>query len=136
MIQIFIKEIHVFLNSLIAYIIIAVFLTGIGLLMWVFPETSVLEYGFADMSSFFSMCPFIFMFSTECCAGLQRLLEKPSCAGRKNLSQRLANELNFLLDKCWSVTSQKRTGGQIKRATPGGHSQGPRIYMVKKLRGH
>ena len=62
MIQIFIKEIHVFLNSLIAYIIIAVFLTGIGLLMWVFPETSVLEYGFADMSSFFSMCPFIFMF--------------------------------------------------------------------------
>lgn len=62
MIQIFIKEIHVFLNSLIAYIIISVFLTGIGLLMWVFPETSVLEYGFADMSSFFSMCPFIFMF--------------------------------------------------------------------------
>ena len=62
MIQILIKEINVFLNSLIAYIIISVFLTGIGLLMWVFPETSVLEYGFADMSSFFSLCPYIFMF--------------------------------------------------------------------------
>ncbi len=62
MINILIKEINVFLNSFIAYIIIAVFLTGIGLLMWVFPETSVLEYGFADMGSFFSLCPYIFMF--------------------------------------------------------------------------
>ncbi len=62
MIQILIKEINIFLNSFIAYIIIAVFLTGIGLLMWVFPETSVLEYGFADMGSFFSLCPYIFMF--------------------------------------------------------------------------
>lgn len=62
MIQILFKEINVFLNSLIAYIIIAVFLTGIGLLMWVFPETSILDYGFADMSSFFSLCPYIFMF--------------------------------------------------------------------------
>lgn len=62
MIQILLKEINSFLNSLIAYVIIAVFLTGIGLLMWVFPETSVLDYGFADMSSFFSLCPYIFMF--------------------------------------------------------------------------
>lgn len=62
MIQILLKEINTFLNSLIAYIIIAIFLTGIGLLLWVFPETSVLEYGYADMGSFFSLCPYIFMF--------------------------------------------------------------------------
>lgn len=62
MIRILLKEINTFLNSLIAYIIIAVFLTGIGLLLWVFPETSVLDYGFADMSSFFALCPYIFMF--------------------------------------------------------------------------
>lgn len=62
MIRILFKEINVFLNSLIAYIIIAVFLTGIGLLLWVFPETSVLDYGFADMGSFFALCPYIFMF--------------------------------------------------------------------------
>jgi ABC-2 type transport system permease protein len=61
-IQILLKEINTFLNSLIAYIIIAIFLTGIGLLLWVFPETSVLEYGYADMGSFFSLCPYIFMF--------------------------------------------------------------------------
>ncbi len=62
MIQILLKEINVFLDSLIAYIIISVFLTGIGLLMWVFPETSVLNYGYADMSPFFMLSPYIFMF--------------------------------------------------------------------------
>ena len=62
MIQILRKEINGFLNSLIGYIVISVFLTGIGLLMWVFPETSVLEYGYADMETLFSLGPYVFMF--------------------------------------------------------------------------
>lgn len=62
MLHIFKKEFTSFLNSLIAYIVITVFLTGIGLLMWVFPETSVLDYGFADMDTLFSMGPFVFIF--------------------------------------------------------------------------
>lgn len=62
MIQILAKEINGFLNSLIGYIVISVFLTGIGLLMWVFPETSVLEYGYADMETLFSLGPYVFMF--------------------------------------------------------------------------
>ncbi len=62
MLHIFKKEFTSFLNSLIAYIVMAVFLTGIGLLMWVFPETSVLDYGFADMDTLFSMAPFVFIF--------------------------------------------------------------------------
>ncbi len=62
MIQILIKEINSFLNSLIAYIVIGVFLTGIGLLMWVFPETSILEYGYADMATLFELGPYVFMF--------------------------------------------------------------------------
>ncbi|HEY9117948.1 MAG TPA: gliding motility-associated ABC transporter substrate-binding protein GldG [Roseivirga sp.] len=59
---IYTKEIRQFLNSLIAYVVIGVFLTGIGLLMWVFPETSIINYGFADMESLFSLGPFVFMF--------------------------------------------------------------------------
>ncbi len=62
MIQVFKKEIHSFLNSLIAYIIISVFLTVMGLILWVFPESSILEYGYADMGSLFSLAPYIFMF--------------------------------------------------------------------------
>lgn len=60
--SIYFKEIRQFLNSLIAYIVIGVFLTGIGLLMWVFPDTSILNYGYADMETLFTLGPFVFMF--------------------------------------------------------------------------
>jgi ABC-2 type transport system permease protein len=62
MIRIVAKEFNSFLNSLIAYVVIAVFLTGMGLLMWVFPETSVLDYGYADMDTVFSLGPYVFIF--------------------------------------------------------------------------
>ncbi|MFP4089709.1 MAG: gliding motility-associated ABC transporter permease subunit GldF [Cyclobacteriaceae bacterium] len=60
--QLYKKEINSFLNSLIAYIVIAVFLTGIGLIMWVFPDTSILSYGYADMYTLFAFSPYVFMF--------------------------------------------------------------------------
>lgn len=62
MLQILVKEFSSFLNSLIAYIVMGVFLTAIGLLMWVFPETSVLDYGYADMFTLFSLGPYVFIF--------------------------------------------------------------------------
>ncbi|MCK6617610.1 MAG: gliding motility-associated ABC transporter permease subunit GldF [Cyclobacteriaceae bacterium] len=62
MISLLVKEFNAFLNSLIAYIVIGVFLTSMGLLMWVFPETSVLNYGFADMDTLFSLAPYVFIF--------------------------------------------------------------------------
>ncbi len=62
MISILKKEFNAFLDSLIAYVVIGVFLTCMGLLMWVFPETSVLSYGFADMDTLFSLAPYVFMF--------------------------------------------------------------------------
>ncbi|HNH61795.1 MAG TPA: gliding motility-associated ABC transporter permease subunit GldF [Cyclobacteriaceae bacterium] len=62
MIRVLAKEFNSFLNSLIAYVVIGVFLTGIGLLMWVFPETSVLDYGYADMDTLFSLGPYVFIF--------------------------------------------------------------------------
>jgi ABC-2 type transport system permease protein len=62
MIQVFAKEFNGFFNSLIAYIVIGVFLTAIGLLIWVFPETSVLDYGYADLDTLFSLGPYVFIF--------------------------------------------------------------------------
>lgn len=62
MIRVLKKEISTFMSSLIAYLVIGVFLTGIGLLMWVFPDTSVLEYGYADMETLFILGPYVFMF--------------------------------------------------------------------------
>jgi ABC-2 type transport system permease protein len=62
MIQIFLKEFFGFLHQLVAYIVIIVFLVGIGLPTWVFPETSVLDYGYADLGTLFSSGPYLLMF--------------------------------------------------------------------------
>lgn len=56
------KEVSGFLSSLIAYISMIVFLLVTGLFVWVFPDTSILEYGFASMDSFFTVAPWIFLF--------------------------------------------------------------------------
>ena len=62
MITILRKEVHEFLNSLIAYVVIGIFLIGIGLLMWVFPDTNVMDYGYASMEPLFALAPYVFMF--------------------------------------------------------------------------
>ncbi len=62
MISVFYKEINAFFSSLIAYIVISVFLISIGLFMWVFAETSVLDYNFATLDQLFSIAPLVFLF--------------------------------------------------------------------------
>src|SRR5207237_1271781 len=56
------KEINSFLNSMIAYIVIGVFLLATGLFMWVFPDSSVLDYGYADMYTLFNIALWMFLF--------------------------------------------------------------------------
>ena len=62
MLQIFQKEINTFFSSLTAYIVIGTFLVIMGLMMWVFPSTSILEYNYATLDQLFSMAPMIFTF--------------------------------------------------------------------------
>lgn len=56
------KEISGFFNSLVAYITIGVFLVVTGLFLWVFPDSSILEYGYASLESLFNIVPYLFMF--------------------------------------------------------------------------
>ena len=60
--SLFIKEINAFFGSLLGYLILALFLVAIGLIVWVFPETSVLEYGYADLEPLFTYTPYVFTF--------------------------------------------------------------------------
>ncbi|MFD1257463.1 gliding motility-associated ABC transporter substrate-binding protein GldG [Mucilaginibacter terrae] len=62
MFSIFQKEISSYLSSLVAYVTIGVFLLVLGLFLWVFPESSILEYGYASLESLFSTAPYLFMF--------------------------------------------------------------------------
>ena len=60
--SLFIKEINAFFGSLLGYLILALFLVAIGLIVWVFPETSVLDYGYADLEPLFTYTPYVFTF--------------------------------------------------------------------------
>ncbi|HYK77401.1 MAG TPA: gliding motility-associated ABC transporter permease subunit GldF [Daejeonella sp.] len=62
MFSIFYKELSGYLNSLVAYITIGAFLVITGLFLWVFPESSILDYGYAGLDSLFYIAPYIFMF--------------------------------------------------------------------------
>lgn len=63
MLAIFKKEINSFFSSAIGYLVIAVFLVLNGLFLWVFDsDYNILNAGFADLSSFFYISPWIFLF--------------------------------------------------------------------------
>ena len=58
--RLFLKEITSFFGSLTGYLVLVLFLVAIGLLVWVFPESSVLDYGYADLESLFLYTPYVF----------------------------------------------------------------------------
>jgi ABC-2 type transport system permease protein len=63
MLTLFRKEINGFLNSLIGYIVIIVFLLVIGLFLWVLPvDSNILDFGYASMDGLFIIAPFVFLF--------------------------------------------------------------------------
>lgn len=62
MYRLFLKEIDAFFNNISGYLVMCVFLVSLGLIVWVFPGTSVLEYGYADLEPLFSYTPFVFVF--------------------------------------------------------------------------
>ena len=62
MYPIFLKELNTFFSSLIGYIVMSVFLVTMGLLMFVFPETSLLNYRYASLDQLFGVAPQIFLF--------------------------------------------------------------------------
>jgi ABC-2 type transport system permease protein len=56
------KEFNAFLSSPVAYVVMGVFLVATGLFVWVFPDSSVLDYGYADLQTLFNIAPWIFLF--------------------------------------------------------------------------
>lgn len=57
------REIQSFFTSPIGYMVIGLFLIFCGLFLWVFKgEYNIFDYGFADLSNFFFLVPWIFLF--------------------------------------------------------------------------
>jgi ABC-2 type transport system permease protein len=61
-ISILLKEISGFFTSWVAYMIMAAFMLVTGLFLWVFPDSSILDYGYAGLDSFFNIAPYLFIF--------------------------------------------------------------------------
>jgi len=61
MFPIYKKEIRQFFSSLTGYLAIAVFLLLMGLFLFIFPDTSLLDYGYATLDKFFELAPYILL---------------------------------------------------------------------------
>ena len=103
------REINGFFNSLIAYVVVSVFLLIISLFLWVFPaEFNIIESGVASLEGLFVLGPFVFLFlipaitmrlfADEIRTGtLEMLLTKPLTDLEVVLSKYLAGVLLVLV---------------------------------------
>jgi ABC-2 type transport system permease protein len=56
------KEWQQFFNSLTGYIALIIFLLLTGLYLFVFPQSNVLDFGYASLSPFFNLAPWVLLF--------------------------------------------------------------------------
>lgn len=61
MLAIYRKEINAFFSSLAGYMVIGTFLILLGLLLFVFPGSSLLEYNHATLDPLFDNAPLVFL---------------------------------------------------------------------------
>lgn len=88
-----IKEVNAFLSSLIGYVVMVVFLLLSGLFLWVFEgDTNILVSGYADLSPFFYIAPWVFLFLI------------PAITMRSFAEEKKTNTLEILLTKPLSLT--------------------------------
>lgn len=92
------KEVSGFLNSFIAYITITVFLVVVGLFVWIFPDTSVLEYGFASLDTLFNIAPWVFMFLIPAIT-MRSFSEEKKSGTFELLATRPVTDLQIILGK-------------------------------------
>ncbi len=57
--SIYLKEINSFFSSIVGYVVLLVFLIACSLFLWIIPNYSILEYGYASMERFFEIAPWL-----------------------------------------------------------------------------
>ena len=99
------REIKSFFGSPIGYLVIAIFLIINGLFLWVFNgEYNIPNSGFADMTPFFTLAPWIFVFLI------------PAVTMRSFSDERKQGTLELLLTKplsVWQITNGKFIGAML-----------------------
>ncbi|MGB1017498.1 MAG: gliding motility-associated ABC transporter permease subunit GldF [Chitinophagales bacterium] len=99
---IFKKEINQFFSSLVGYIAIIIFLVFTGLISFVFPNSSVLSQGFANLNVYFELAPLLFLFLIP--AITMRLFSEEFNKGTiELLSTKPLSENNIVLGKYFAA---------------------------------
>lgn len=102
---ILLREIKSFFGSATGYLVIAIFLLLNGLFLWVFDgEYNILQSGFADLSPFFTLSPWIFLFLI------------PAVTMRSFSDERKQGTLELLLTKpltTWQIVCGKFLGSFV-----------------------
>jgi len=62
MIHLFRKEWNQFFSSIIGVLALVITFLALGLIVFVFPESNVLDYGYATLESFFELTPWVLLF--------------------------------------------------------------------------
>jgi ABC-2 type transport system permease protein len=101
MYAIFLKEINAFFSSLIGYISVGVFLLTIGLFLWVFPESNILDYGFATLEQLFAMGPNIFLLLIPAIT-MRSFAEETQSGTIELLATRPVSDIAIILGKYWA----------------------------------
>ena len=103
--SIVLREIKSFFGSPIGYLVIAIFLIINGLFLWVFEgEYNILKTGFADMTPFFTLAPWILLFLI------------PAVTMRSFSDEKKQGTLELLLTKplsIWQIVNGKFVGALL-----------------------
>lgn len=98
MLSILIKEIRSFLSSLIAIIVIVVFLIANGLFIWVFKETNLLDMGYANMDPLFELAPIVFIFLISAVT-MRSFSEEKKSGTFETLTTKPVKDIHIILGK-------------------------------------
>jgi len=62
MLSIYFKELRSFFSSIAGYVVLLVFLVGVGFCLWVAADINIPDYGYASMEPFFNIAPWFLLF--------------------------------------------------------------------------
>ncbi len=102
MFAIFKKEVQQFFSSLIGYFAIIVFLLVLGMFMWIFPDTNILDSGYATLDSFFNFAPYIFVFLIPAIT-MRSFAEEINTGTIELLATRPVTEIQIVLGKYFAA---------------------------------
>ena len=95
------KEINIFFSSLIAYIVICVFLVATGLFVWVLPGINVFAYGYATLEEMFQVAPWVFMFLIPAIT-MRFFAEERSTGTLEIITTKPITDMSIVMGKYWS----------------------------------